>query len=360
MGTGGSWLDVSEADFSPLRWTVVSHFSFNLTCRRGIPNWGLGENRPGSPPACAPWMVSGAWQCRSSWPQPVCNDSEVIGTSGKLGCDAVRSEPRASSWAFLHPGTRGRCHDRKPRERLFALNPLPHPGESPAACAGRATVLRGCSRAGRAERKGSRSRARAGAPSPAPDLCPAESSRTSIPQPSALPGGPELLPALPPGLGPGPVVRVTVYRTASPGLPSVPCAEYLTVRWQEAWAKVPRQEEAGIWLDRLGGGRRLLPLRAFPGALPEGERACVCESACRRRAPASHLPGGGGEWVGGGGAGSGGRLLLGEGELQGLSCQVAGSICQLFAHCLPIGDLLQALKWTCSLETSSFLGAAIT
>lgn len=41
---------------------------------------------------------------------------------------------------------------------------------------------------------------------------------------------------------------------------------------------------------------------------------------------------------------SGRGLLLGEGELQGLSCQVAGSICQLFAHCLPIGDLLQVLK----------------
>lgn len=39
-----------------------------------------------------------------------------------------------------------------------------------------------------------------------------------------------------------------------------------------------------------------------------------------------------------------GGLLLGEGELQGLSCQVAGSICQLSEHCLPIGDLLQVLK----------------
>lgn len=41
---------------------------------------------------------------------------------------------------------------------------------------------------------------------------------------------------------------------------------------------------------------------------------------------------------------SGRGLLLGEGELRGLSCQGAGSICQLFADCLPIGDLLQVLK----------------
>ena len=44
------------------------------------------------------------------------------------------------------------------------------------------------------------------------------------------------------------------------------------------------------------------------------------------------------------GACRGGGVLLGEGELRGLSCQEAGSICQLFAHCLPIGDLLQVLK----------------
>lgn len=51
----------------------------------------------------------------------------------------------------------------------------------------------------------------------------------------------------------------------------------------------------------------------------------------------AHVPAGGSQREGAG-------LLLGEGESWDLSCQVAGGICQLFAHCSPIEDLLQALK----------------
>lgn len=113
--------------------------------------------------------------------------------------------------------------------------------------------------------------------------------------------------------------------------------------------KVPQQEEAGIWLNRLGSGGRHLSLHVLIRAFLE--RGCECTCMCECVYSPVCVPVGGV---------SGRGLLLGGGELWGLSCQGAGSICQLFAHCLPIGDPLQVLKWTGSLGTCSFLGAAIT
>ena len=114
-----------------------------------------------------------------------------------------------------------------------------------------------------------------------------------------------------------------------------------------------QEGEVGIWLSRLGSGEKRWPLRAFRRAFLQGESGGVWAWVwvCEPGSWSQHtcLWGVSGRGLEGEGA------LLGEGELQGLSCQEAGSICQLFAHCFPIGDLLQVLKWTGSLETSGFL-----